>query len=62
MDGKVALEEHFSTPMNNAHWNAAGEKERNGNAYAQDVERRLLDPELCVAEMAAPVSSSASYL
>jgi hypothetical protein len=46
MDGKVALKEPLSTPMNNAHWNAAGEEERNGNAYAQDVERRLLDPEL----------------
>lgn len=51
MDGKVALEEHFSTPMNNARWNAAGEEERNGKAYAQDVERRLLDPGLCIAEM-----------
>jgi gamma-resorcylate decarboxylase len=51
MEGKVALEEHFSTELNNRHWNAKGEEERNGKAYAQDVERRLVDPDLCVAEM-----------
>jgi predicted TIM-barrel fold metal-dependent hydrolase len=51
MDGKVALEEHFSTELNNRFWDANGEEERNGKAYAQDVERRLLDPALCVAEM-----------
>jgi len=51
MDGKVALEEHFSTAANNVHWNAQGEEQRNGKTYAQDVERRLLDPELCIAEM-----------
>jgi predicted TIM-barrel fold metal-dependent hydrolase len=51
MDGKVALEEHFSTEMNNRHWNAKGEEDRNGRAYTQDIERRLLDPELCIAEM-----------
>ncbi|WP_207210919.1 amidohydrolase family protein [Lichenibacterium minor] len=51
MDGKIALEEHFSTEANNRHWNAKGEEDRNGKTYAQDVERRLLDPELCIAEM-----------
>lgn len=51
MEGKVALEEHFSTALNNEHWNAKGEEDRNGKGYAQDVERRLLDPDLCVAEM-----------
>jgi len=51
MDGKVALEEHFSTELNNQYWDAKGEEGRNGKAYAQDVERRLLDPALCVAEM-----------
>lgn len=51
MDGKVALEEHFSTALNNSNWNAKGEEDRNGKAYAQDVERRLLDPDACVAEM-----------
>jgi gamma-resorcylate decarboxylase len=51
MDGKVALEEHFSTELNNKHWNARSEEERNGKAYAQDVERRLLKPDLCIAEM-----------
>lgn len=51
MDGKIALEEHFLTELNNSHWNAKGEEDRNGIAYAQDVELRLLDPELCIAEM-----------
>ena len=51
MEGKIALEEHFSTPANNARWNAKGEEDRNGKAYAEDVERRLLDPAACVAEM-----------
>lgn len=51
MDGKIALEEHFSTELNNMYWNAKGEEDRNGKGYAQDVERRLLDPDLCVAEM-----------
>lgn len=51
MDGKIALEEHFSTELNNKYWNASGEESRNGVAYARDVERRLLDPALCIAEM-----------
>jgi gamma-resorcylate decarboxylase len=51
MEGKVALEEHFSTELNNRHWNAKSEEDRNGKACAQDVERRLVDPALCVAEM-----------
>lgn len=51
MEGKIALEEHFSTEMNNQLWDAKGEEDRNGLAYAQDVERRLLDAETCIAEM-----------
>ncbi len=51
MEGKIAIEEHFSTELNNRYWDAKGEEDRNGHAYAQDVERRLLDPEACVAEM-----------
>ena len=51
MEGKIALEEHFSTKLNNQNWNAKGEEDRNGKDYAQDVERRLLDPETCVREM-----------
>jgi predicted TIM-barrel fold metal-dependent hydrolase len=51
MEGKIALEEHFSTELNNSYWNAKGEENRNGRSYAQDVERRLLDPEACVREM-----------
>jgi hypothetical protein len=30
MDGKVALEEHFSTEMNNRHWNAKSEEDLGG--------------------------------
>jgi predicted TIM-barrel fold metal-dependent hydrolase len=51
MEGKVTLEDHFSTELNNKHWNAKGEEDRNGKAYAQDIEKRLLDPEMCIAEM-----------
>lgn len=51
MDGKVILEEHFSTPENNAHWDAEGEEDRNGGDYARDVERRLGDPDACLREM-----------
>ncbi len=51
MEGKIALEEHFSTELDNSFWNARGEEDRNGKAYAQDVERRLLDADLCAAEM-----------
>lgn len=51
MEGKIILEEHFSTALNNTYWNAKGEEDRNGKAYAQDVERRLLDPDITVDEM-----------
>jgi gamma-resorcylate decarboxylase len=51
MEGKIALEEHFSTELNNKYWNAKGEEGRNGLDYARDIERRLLDPEMCVREM-----------
>ena len=51
MEGKIALEEHFSTDQNNKFWNAKGEEDRNGVAYARDIERRLLDPAACVREM-----------
>ena len=51
MEGKIALEEHFSTELNNRYWNAKGEEDRNGREYAQDVERRLLDVEACIREM-----------
>ncbi|MGI4756038.1 MAG: amidohydrolase family protein [Janthinobacterium lividum] len=51
MEGKIALEEHFSTALNNQYWNAGGEEGRNGVLYAQDIERRLLDPAACVREM-----------
>ena len=51
MKGKVVLEEHFSTELNNRYWDAKGEEGRNGQAYTRDVTRRLLDPDLCLAEM-----------
>ncbi len=51
MEDKIALEEHFSTELNNKYWDAKGEEGRNGREYAQDIERRLLDPELCLREM-----------
>jgi predicted TIM-barrel fold metal-dependent hydrolase len=51
MDGKIALEEHYSTELNNRLWDAKGEEDRNGKVYAQDVERRLIDRDLCISEM-----------
>ena len=51
MEGKGALEGHCSTQLNNQHWNAKGEEERNGRAYELDVEACLLDPARCIAEM-----------
>jgi gamma-resorcylate decarboxylase len=51
MEGKIALEEHFSTPMNNGLWDAKGEEARNGVAYSRDVERRLTDTGACLMEM-----------
>jgi gamma-resorcylate decarboxylase len=51
MEGKIALEEHFSTELNNKYWDAKGEESRNGVEYARDIERRLLDDELCMREM-----------
>ena len=51
MEGKVAIEEHFSTDLNNKYWDAAGEVGRNGQSYAQDIERRLSDADLCIQEM-----------
>lgn len=51
MEGKIALEEHFSTELNNTYWDAKGEESRNGVEYARAIEKRLLDAELCVREM-----------
>jgi gamma-resorcylate decarboxylase len=51
MEGKIALEEHFSTELNNKYWDAKGEETRNGVEYARDIEKRLLDAELCLREM-----------
>jgi 2,3-dihydroxybenzoate decarboxylase len=51
VEGKIAIEEHFSTALNNSHWDAKGEESRNGREYAQNIERRLLNPDLCLREM-----------
>jgi 2,3-dihydroxybenzoate decarboxylase len=51
MDGKIAIEEHFSTDLNNELWDAKREEGRNGRDYTRDIERRLLDADHCVHEM-----------
>ncbi|ORW03476.1 amidohydrolase family protein [Mycobacterium kyorinense] len=51
MIDKIALEEHVSTPANNAVWDADSEAARNGAAYMAEVERRLVDVDERVAEM-----------
>jgi gamma-resorcylate decarboxylase len=51
VEGKIALEEHFSTELNNRLWDAKGEETRNGVAYTRDIERRLLDVKACLTEM-----------
>ena len=51
MKGKIVLEEHLSTPLNNSLWDAAGEAARNGEAYMVDVESRLLDVDRRLEEM-----------
>ncbi len=51
MERKIALEEHFSTDLNNTYRDAKSEESRNGIQYAQDIEKRLLDAELCLREM-----------
>lgn len=51
MKGKIALEEHLSTLEHNQLWDATGEAERNGKAYMEDVEWRLLETDQRVAEM-----------
>jgi hypothetical protein len=38
MEGKIALEEHFSTDKNNKFWNAKGEEDRNGRAYGRHTQ------------------------
>ena len=52
MRGKIALEEHVSTPENNRLWDATGEAARNGSEYMKDVERRLMDRSIQLDEMA----------
>jgi phosphoribosylaminoimidazole-succinocarboxamide synthase len=51
MKGKIVLEEHVSTALNNRFWDASGEAARNGKAYMADVDKRLLDTEQRIADM-----------
>jgi 2,3-dihydroxybenzoate decarboxylase len=51
MKGKITLEEHVSTPLNNSLWDASGEASRNGQTYMKDVDRRLLDTSLLLKDM-----------
>jgi hypothetical protein len=51
MEGKIALEEHFWTPINSGLWDSKGEESRNGVAYTRDIERRLIDTKACLVEM-----------
>lgn len=44
MDGKIILEEHFSTEENNDLWDSSGEANRNGKTYMDDIDAKLLDP------------------
>lgn len=43
MKGKIALEEHLSTPQNNLLWDSADEAGRNGKAYMDHCESRLIE-------------------
>ena len=45
MKGKIALEEHVSSTEYNNLWDSTGEANRNGKAYMDDVEWRLLEVE-----------------
>ncbi|GJH33902.1 hypothetical protein CBA19CS91_14115 [Paraburkholderia hospita] len=58
MKGKIVLEEHLTTDLNNSLWNASGEAARNGKAYMDDVDARLLDPDGRIDEMDGGVSTS----
>lgn len=51
MKGKIVLEEHVTTPLNNSLWDSSGEAARNGKAYMDDVERKLLETEQRITEM-----------
>ena len=51
MKGKIVLEEHLSTALNNSLWDAGSEAARNGKAYMDDVESRLLDVDRRLEEM-----------
>jgi 2,3-dihydroxybenzoate decarboxylase len=51
MQGKIVLEEHVTTPLNNSLWDSSGEAARNGKAYMDDVEHKLLETEQRIAEM-----------
>lgn len=51
MKDKIVLEEHLTTELNNARWDASGEAARNGKSYMDDVDARLLDVDRRIDEM-----------
>ncbi|MCA8037206.1 amidohydrolase family protein [Burkholderia semiarida] len=51
MKDKIVLEEHLTTEFNNGLWDASGEAARNGKAYMEDVDARLLDADRRIDEM-----------
>ena len=51
MKGKIVFEEHLTAALNNSLWDASGESARNGKAYMDDVEGKLLDTERRIVEM-----------
>ena len=50
MDGKIALEEHFSTQMNNSLWDSSGEAGRNGR---KNITGQILPG--CGHDLSAPI-------
>ncbi len=51
MEGKIILEEHFTTELNNRFWDAEGEQSRNGKGYSEHVSDSLLAPETALLQM-----------
>lgn len=53
MINKICLENHVSTPANDAAWDDSGEAARNGVAYTKDVKKRLRETSQRLADMDA---------
>ncbi|GAK30239.1 putative amidohydrolase [Weissella oryzae SG25] len=50
---KIALEEHYSSPMNDAYWDKAAEANRDGKPYFDFVEKRLWNTDDYIPELQA---------